>query len=228
MNHIKSLISAVFVVFLLASCNNSSPQQNSQAPSDSTSQDTAKTESTKRILFFGNSLTAGLGLDDQSEAFPALIQAKIDSLGLDYTCINAGLSGETSAGGKDRIDWLLKDKIDVFVLELGANDGLRGISPDATYQNLNEIVNKVKKAYPDCKLVLTGMMVPPSMGDQYFKDFAAIFPKLAKEQNMTLVPFLLDKVAGIQSLNQGDGVHPTKEGQQILAENVWTHLKTIL
>ncbi|GEM68544.1 arylesterase [Sphingobacterium mizutaii NBRC 14946 = DSM 11724] len=228
MNHIKSLISAVFVVFLLASCNNSSPQQNSQAPSDSTSQDTAKTESSKRILFFGNSLTAGLGLDDQTEAFPALIQAKIDSLGLGYTCINAGLSGETSAGGKDRIDWLLKDKIDVFVLELGANDGLRGISPDATYQNLNEIVNKVKKAYPDCKLVLTGMMVPPSMGDQYFKDFAAIFPKLAKEQNMTLVPFLLDKVAGIQSLNQGDGVHPTKEGQQILAENVWTHLKTIL
>ncbi len=228
MNHIKSLISAVFVVFLLASCNNSSPQQNSQAPSDSTSEDTAKTESSKRILFFGNSLTAGLGLDDQSEAFPALIQAKIDSLGLGYTCINAGLSGETSAGGKDRIDWLLKDKIDVFVLELGANDGLRGISPDATYQNLNEIVNKVKKAYPDCKLVLTGMMVPPSMGDQYFKDFAAIFPKLAKEQNMTLVPFLLDKVAGIQSLNQGDGVHPTKEGQQILAENVWTHLKTIL
>lgn len=228
MNHIKSLISAVFVVFLLASCNNSSPQQNSQAPSDSTSQDTAKTESSKRILFFGNSLTAGLGLDDQTEAFPALIQAKIDSLGLGYTCINAGLSGETSAGGKDRIDWLLKDKIDVFVLELGANDGLRGISPDATYQNLNEIVNKVKKAYPDCKLVLTGMMVPPSMGDQYFKDFAAIFPKLAKEQNMTLVPFLLDKVAGIQSLNQGDGVHPTKEGQQILAENVWTHLKTVL
>lgn len=228
MNHIKSLISAVFVVFLLASCNNSSPQQNSQAPSDSTSQDTAKTESSKRILFFGNSLTAGLGLDDQTEAFPALIQAKIDSLGLGYTCINAGLSGETSAGGKDRIDWLLKDKIDVFILELGANDGLRGISPDATYQNLNEIVNKVKKAYPDCKLVLTGMMVPPSMGDQYFKDFAAIFPKLAKEQNMTLVPFLLDKVAGIQSLNQGDGVHPTKEGQQILAENVWTHLKTIL
>ena len=228
MNHIKSLISAVFVVFLLASCNNSSPQQNSQAPSDSTSQDTAKTESSKRILFFGNSLTAGLGLDDQTEAFPALIQAKIDSLGLGYTCINAGLSGETSAGGKDRIDWLLKDKIDVFVLELGANDGLRGISPDATYQNLNEIVNKVKKAYPDCKLVLTGMMVPPSMGDQYFKDFAAIFPILAKEQNMTLVPFLLDKVAGIQSLNQGDGVHPTKEGQQILAENVWTHLKTIL
>ncbi|WP_185213617.1 MULTISPECIES: arylesterase [Sphingobacterium] len=228
MNHIKSIISAVSVVFLLASCNNSNPQQKSPSSSDSTTLDTTKTESSKRILFFGNSLTAGLGLDDQSEAFPALIQNKIDSLNLGYTCINAGLSGETSAGGKDRVDWLLKDKIDVFVLELGANDGLRGISPDATYQNLNEIVNKVKKAYPDCKLVLAGMMVPPSMGDQYFKDFAAIFPKLAKEQNMTLVPFLLDKVAGIQTLNQGDGVHPTKEGQQILAENVWTHLKGIL
>lgn len=228
MNHIKSIISAVSVVFLLASCNNSNPQQKSQISSDSTTLDTTKTESSKRILFFGNSLTAGLGLDDQSEAFPALIQNKIDSLNLGYTCINAGLSGETSAGGKDRIDWLLKDKIDVFVLELGANDGLRGISPDATYQNLNEIVDKVKKAYPECKLVLAGMMVPPSMGDQYFKDFAAIFPKLAKEQNMTLVPFLLDKVAGIQTLNQGDGVHPTKEGQQILAENVWTHLKGIL
>lgn len=228
MNHIKSIISAVSVVFLLASCNNSNPQQKSQISSDSTTLDTTKTESSKRILFFGNSLTAGLGLDDQSEAFPALIQNKIDSLNLGYTCINAGLSGETSAGGKDRIDWLLKDKIDVFVLELGANDGLRGISPDATYQNLNEIVDKVKKAYPECKLVLAGMMVPPSMGDQYFKDFAAIFPKLAKVQNMTLVPFLLDKVAGIQTLNQGDGVHPTKEGQQILAENVWTYLKGIL
>ncbi|MBV2228155.1 MAG: arylesterase [Sphingobacterium mizutaii] len=228
MNHIKSIISAVSVVFLLASCNNSNPQQKSPSSSDSTTLDTTKTESSKRILFFGNSLTAGLGLDDQSEAFPALIQNKIDSLNLGYTCINAGLSGETSAGGKDRVDWLLKDKIDVFVLELGANDGLRGIAPDATYQNLNEIVNKVKKAYPDCKLVLAGMMVPPSMGDQYFKDFAAIFPKLAKEQNMTLVPFLLDKVAGIQTLNQGDGVHPTKEGQQILAENVWAHLKGIL
>ncbi|WP_313191555.1 arylesterase [Sphingobacterium sp.] len=228
MNHIKSIISAVSVVFLLASCNNSNPQQKSPSSSDSTTLDTTKIESSKRILFFGNSLTAGLGLDDQSEAFPALIQNKIDSLNLGYTCINAGLSGETSAGGKDRVDWLLKDKIDVFVLELGANDGLRGISPDATYQNLNEIVDKVKKAYPDCKLVLAGMMVPPSMGDQYFKDFAAIFPKLAKEQNMTLVPFLLDKVAGIQTLNQGDGVHPTKEGQQILAENVWTHLKGIL
>ena len=228
MNHMKSLIIAVLAVFLLASCNNSNSTQNSEQITDTLTKTDTATEKVKRILFFGNSLTAGLGLEDQSQAFPALIQQKIDSLNLNYTCINAGLSGETSAGGKDRIEWLLKDTIDVFVLELGANDGLRGISTESTYQNLNEIVNKVKTAYPNCKLVLAGMMVPPSMGDQYFKDFAAIFPKLAKEQNMTLVPFLLDKVAGIQNLNQGDGVHPTKEGQVILANNVWTHLKAIL
>ena len=228
MNHMKSLIIAVLAVFLLASCNNSNSTQNSEQITDTLTKTDTATEKVKRILFFGNSLTAGLGLEDQSQAFPALIQQKIDSLNLNYTCINAGLSGETSAGGKDRIEWLLKDTIDVFVLELGANDGLRGISTESTYQNLNEIVNKVKAAYPDCKLVITGMMVPPSMGDQYFKDFAAIFPKLAKEQNMTLVPFLLDKVAGIQNLNQGDGVHPTKEGQVILANNVWAHLKAIL
>jgi len=215
-------------VFLLASCNNSNSTQNSESKTDSTSTKDTPLTNEKKILFFGNSLTAGLGLADQSEAFPALIQQKIDSLGLPYTCINAGLSGETSAGGKDRIEWLLKDSIDVFVLELGANDGLRGISTESTFQNLNEIVNKVKAAYPNCKLVLAGMMVPPSMGDQYFKDFSAIFPKLAKEQNMTLVPFLLDKVAGIQNLNQADGVHPTKEGQHILAENVWEHLKAVL
>jgi len=224
----KSLITTVLIVFLLASCNSSNSQQNKEQDLDSTEIPSSAIEATKRILFFGNSLTAGLGLDDQSEAFPALIQQKIDSLNLPYICINAGLSGETSAGGKDRIDWLIKDSIDVFVLELGANDGLRGISTESTYQNLNEIVNKVKKAYPDCKLVLTGMMVPPSMGEKYFKDFAAIFPKLAKDQNMTLVPFLLDKVAGIQTLNQADGVHPTKEGQQILASNIWQHLKGIL
>ncbi|WFB64670.1 arylesterase [Sphingobacterium sp. WM] len=228
MNHMKPLISIILAVFLLASCNNANQQNNTSAPTDITKSDSIPTETTKRILFFGNSLTAGLGLDDQSLAFPALIQQKIDSLKLPYTCINAGLSGETSAGGKDRIDWLLKEKVDVFVLELGANDGLRGISTESTYQNLNEIVNKVKKAYPECKMVLAGMMVPPSMGEKYFNDFAAIFPKLAKEQNMTLVPFLLDKVAGIQNLNQNDGVHPTKEGQEILANNVWQHLKSIV
>ncbi|GGH25946.1 arylesterase [Sphingobacterium alkalisoli] len=184
--------------------------------------------SRKLILFFGNSLTAGYGLDGQEDAFPALIQAKIDSLKLPYDCINAGLSGETSAGGKERIDWLLKQPIDIFVLELGANDGLRGIPNSTTYENLSNIIEKVKKANPKCKLVLAGMMVPPSMGKTYFDNFKDIYPRLADEYDMALVPFLLDKVAGIENLNQTDGVHPTDEGQKIVAENVWPVLKPLL
>src|SRR5690606_23010844 len=135
--------------------------------------DTARTE-LKTILFFGNSLTAGYGLEDKSEAFPALIQEKIYSLGLPYTVVNGGLSGETSAGGNERIEWLLKQKIDIFVLELGANDGLRGLPVTDTYKNLLSIVQKVKTAWPECKVVLAGMMVPPSMGKNYADAFNAV------------------------------------------------------
>lgn len=190
--------------------------------------DTDSNQELHNILFFGNSLTAGLGLDEVEQAFPALIQAKIDSLGLPYRCINAGLSGETSAGGRERIDWLLQQSVSIFVLELGANDGLRGISPEATFENLLAIVEKVRAANPDCKLVLAGMKVPPSMGQHYFDQFETIFPRLAQEQNMELIPFLLEDVAGISQLNQSDGVHPTAEGQQIMAEHVWTILFPLL
>ncbi|WP_149525382.1 arylesterase [Sphingobacterium hotanense] len=228
MNYIKTTFSTLSAIILLTACNNPQTQQATEQQQDTVVREATPTEKKQNIVFFGNSLTAGLGLENQTEAFPALIQQKIDSLGLNYTCINAGLSGETSAGGKDRIDWLLKEPIDVFVLELGANDGLRGIKPEATKKNLGEIVDKVIKAYPNCKLVLAGMKVPPSMGEAYFKEFEAIFPALAQEKNMTLVPFLLDNVAGITKLNQQDAVHPTKEGQLILAENVWKHLKGIL
>jgi len=182
----------------------------------------------KTILFFGNSLTAGYGLEDKSEAFPGIIQETIDSLGLPYTVVNGGLSGETSAGGNERIEWLLKQQIDVFVLELGANDGLRGLPVEDTYKNLLSIIEKVKVAWPDCKVVLAGMMVPPSMGKNYADQFNAVFPRLAKEANVTLVPFLLENVAGEAELNQNDGIHPTKEGQQILAENVWEVLQPLL
>lgn len=221
-------IAICLTLILLMYCNRNKNSEKSATTTDSTASVEQKVASKKNILFFGNSLTAGYGLDNAELAFPTLIQHKIDSLGLAYHCINGGLSGETSAGGKDRIDWLLKEPVDVFVLELGANDGLRGISPESTYQNLTAIVEKVKKAYPECKLVLTGMKVPPSMGDKYFKEFEAIFPKLAKEQQMTFVPFLLEGVAGIAKLNQQDAVHPTVEGQRIVAENVWSQLKTIL
>jgi acyl-CoA thioesterase-1 len=142
--------------------------------------------------------------------------------------INAGLSGETSAAGKSRIDWLLKQKIDVFVLELGANDGLRGIAVAETTKNLQAIIDAVKAKYPEVKMVMAGMQVPPNMGSTYANDFKAIFPKLATANNMVLIPFLLDKVGGVPELNQPDGIHPTAEGDKILAENVWVKLKDIL
>ena len=220
-----------FIIILLASCNNQNNQVNDK-PDDRVIQTEQSPQhddtTTSTILFFGNSLTAGYGLESKQEAFPALIQHRIDSLSLPYRCINAGLSGETSAGGNDRIDWLLKDSVDIFILELGANDGLRGIDPATTYKNLSQIITKVKQAYPKCKLVLAGMKVPPSMGLRYADEFEAIFPKLAESHQMTLIPFLLDRVAGISNLNQSDGIHPTREGQLLLADNIWKSLKPML
>ncbi|NGM66711.1 arylesterase [Sphingobacterium sp. SGR-19] len=220
--------SYLFFGILLFSCNNGTSDTTENKNEKNEQESPAKKETIRNILFFGNSLTAGYGLDDPQEAFPTLIQEKIDSLGLPYHCINAGLSGETSAGGKERIDWLLQQPVDIFVLELGANDGLRGVSTASTYENLSDIVEKVLKANPDCKLVLAGMKVPPSMGQEYFNEFEALFPRLAKQYDMALVPFLLDNVAGIGDLNQADAVHPTAEGQKILAHNVWAVLEPLL
>ncbi|MFD2999036.1 arylesterase [Pontibacter toksunensis] len=182
---------------------------------------------TKTILFFGNSLTAGYGLEPDL-AFPALIQERIDSLDLPYKVVNAGVSGETTSGGKSRIDWLLKQPVDVFVLELGANDGLRGVKTEETYNNLKAIIQKVRSKNPDVKVVLAGMQIPPSMGQKYTQDFREVYTRLAAEENVALIPFLLEGVAGNRELNQGDGIHPTEEGQKILAENVWDVLKDVI
>ncbi|MGY0034555.1 arylesterase [Pedobacter sp. NJ-S-72] len=180
-----------------------------------------KQGSVKHILFFGTSLTAGLGVNPE-QAFPAaLIQQKIDSLHLPYKVVNAGLSGETSAAGKSRISWILKQPVDIFVLELGSNDGLRGIPVKETTANLQAVIDQVKKKYPRAKLLLAGMQMPPSMGEKYTTSFAAIFPALAKKNNMDFLPFLLKDVGGIASLNQKDGIHPTPAGHKIVAENVW-------
>lgn len=174
-------------------------------------------------------MTAGYGLDEPSQAFPALIQDKIDSLGLSFKCVNGGVSGETTAGGNGRIDFILKQQpIDIFVLELGANDGLRGISLAETRNNLQAITDKVKAKFPQVKLVLAGMQVPPNMGKEYGSEFLKIFPALAKANNMTLIPFLLEGVGGEEKLNQRDGIHPTAEGHKIVADNVWKELKNIL
>ena len=197
--------------------NNNKPQQEQNETS----------EKKKTILFFGNSLTAGYGLDP-SQAFPALIQQKVDSLGLNYNVVNAGVSGETTSGGNSRIDWILKQPVDVFILELGANDGLRGIPVEETRKNLQSIIDKVKTKYPDAKLVLAGMQIPPNMGQQYAGQFQRIYPELAQQNNMTLIPFLLEGVGGEAKLNLEDGIHPTPEGHQIVAMNVWNVLKPVL
>lgn len=219
----------LFVLSLaLISCGNQQSKSNKDKTLDSADQKTAKVgKEQKNILFFGTSLTAGYGLDP-TEAYPALIQNRIDSLKMPYKVINGGLSGETSAGGKGRIDWLLKQRVDVFVLELGANDGLRGLPVAQTIKNLQDIIDRVKVKYPDAKLVIAGMQVPPNMGAKYASDFKNIFPGLAKKNQMALVPFLLDKVGGVANLNQADGIHPTAEGDKILAENVWVVLKGLL
>ncbi len=181
----------------------------------------------KVILFFGNSLTAGYGLDTE-ESFPALIQKRIDSLKLPYTAINSGLSGETTTSGLNRLQWVLNQKVDIFVLELGANDGLRGIPLKETRKNLQTIIDQVLEKNPETRLVLAGMQIPPNMGQEYTKEFKSIFPDLAKKNGLPLIPFLLDGVAGNPDLNLPDGIHPTAEGQLIVKENVWSVIKTLL
>lgn len=181
----------------------------------------------KKLVFFGNSLTAGYGLDPE-EAFPTRTQVKIDSLNLGYEVINAGLSGETSSGGLTRIDWILQQKPDVFVLELGANDGLRGIPVAETRKNLQGILDKVKAANPEVKLVVAGMMVPPNMGPEYARDFQSIYPELAKNNKAVLIPFLLEGVGGEPRLNLADGIHPTAEGHQMVANAIWLYIQPLL
>jgi acyl-CoA thioesterase I len=217
-------ITFLMCIALFTGCGNNNKDQRNHKPG----MESTKEEHQKTILFFGNSLTAGYGLEDPSEAFPAIIQNKIDSLKLPYKVINAGLSGETTAGGKNRIDWLLKQKIDIFVLELGANDGLRGIPVAETSKNLQTIVDKVKAKYPDARQVPLGMEVPPNMGGTYVAQFRVIFRQIAEKNNMAFVPFMLEGVAGNTELNLRDGIHPTAKGYKIVAENVWTVLKDVL
>ncbi|WP_345951915.1 arylesterase [Mucilaginibacter sp. PAMB04274] len=183
----------------------------------------------KNILFFGDSLTAGYGLLNVSlESLPALIQARIIKEKLAYQVINAGVSGETSSGGLARIDLLLKQPVDVFVLELGANDILRGISPQTTASNLQAIINKVKAAHPHAKMALLGMELPGWIPGAFVAQFRAVFSQVAKSNNMAFLPFLLDGVAGVSHLNLRDGLHPTAQGYQIIADKVWPVIQPLL
>lgn len=177
----------------------------------------------KRIVFFGDSITAGYGLSTE-QAFPALIQTKLDSSKMDYQVINAGLSGETSAGGLSRIDWILKTKPDIFVLELGGNDGLRGLSLDETEKNLTTMIQKVRARNAEAVVFVAGMQIPPNLGQEYTERFRTLFEKVAEANDTELIPFLLDKVGGEPALNLSDGIHPNVEGHQIVAETVWRSL----
>ncbi|UCF21444.1 MAG: arylesterase [Gemmatimonadota bacterium] len=179
------------------------------------------------VLFLGTSLTAGYGLSPD-QAYPALVQAKIDSAGLSFRVVNAGVSGETSAGALRRIDWLLRQPLAVLVLELGANDMLRGQDVDAMRSNLQEIIDRTRAAHPAARIVIAGMKAAPNLGERYVAEFEAVFEEIAIENGTTLIPFLLDGVAGVPDLNQPDGNHPTAEGQGLVAATVWRTLEPLL
>ena len=221
----KQATGIIAAILFLCACNNKEKEITGSA--NKAIKPAAAVVTKKTILFFGNSLTAGYGLSPE-EAFPALIQQKIDSMGLKYTVVNAGVSGETSSGGNSRIDWILRQKVDIFVLELGANDGLRGIPIAQTRQSLQAIIDKVKTKYPEVIIVLAGMQIPPNMGSVYTSDFKAMFPELAKTNNAILIPFILEGVGGEAVLNQKDGIHPTAEGHRIVSENIWKVLKGLI
>jgi len=227
----RILLMSCYFLFLIVStsCGESSNKKTTTTNDNIEAVDSSQTAPSKdkTILFFGNSLTAGLGLKLE-EAFPAVIQRRLDSLNLPYQVINAGLSGETTASGKNRVGWVLNQKVDIFVLELGANDGLRGIPLSETRKNLQDIIDIVREKNPKAQIILAGMQIPPNMGEEYTTEFRTIFPELAEKNHIKLIPFLLENVAGIPELNQDDGIHPTVEGQKIVAENVWAVLKGML
>ena len=181
-----------------------------------------------RVVFLGTSLTAGLGLDDPAHRFTDRIQALADAAELPFRMVNAGVSGDTSAGGLRRISWLLRASVHVLVLELGANDGLRGLSPDSMKANLQAVIDSTRTHYPEARLVLSGMQAPPNLGQAYASAFSSVFSDLARANGGTLIPFLLEGVAGVPDLNQADGIHPTSEGHRMIAETIWAHLRPIL
>jgi acyl-CoA thioesterase-1 len=178
-----------------------------------------------RIVALGDSLTAGLGLA-QEDAYPALLQQRVDREHLNYEVVNAGVSGDTSAGGLSRLDWALDGDVKVLIVALGGNDALRGLPPEELRRNLSTIIERAQGR--GIKVLLCGMEAPPNFGRDYAVGFHRVYPELAKKYNVALVPFLLDKVAGIESLNQRDGIHPTAQGARIVAENVWAVLRPML
>lgn len=222
--HFQIFMTATCVCILLLTSCNSDPK-----PIENNSEmDTASTDTMKTILFYGNSITAGFGLEEE-EAFPGRIQQKIDSLDLPYRVINGGLSGETTASGLSRLDWYLEEEPAIFFLELGGNDGLRGIPLSETKKNLRQMLDNVGEKYPNTIRILAGMEIPPNMGPEYTAEFRNIYPEIAREYpDVIYIPFLLKGVAGDRDLNLPDGIHPTAEGHRIITANIWPYLKPIV
>jgi acyl-CoA thioesterase-1 len=215
-----------FILFILVAWLTSCSASTEKKPAEEGTQVVATTAN-KTILFFGNSLTAGYGIDPE-ESFAGRIQTRLDSLKKEFRVINGGLSGETTAGGLSRLDWFLEEEPYLFVLELGGNDGLRGIALTETKKNLLAIVDKVQAKYPNTKIILAGMQIPPNMGQEYTEEFKAIYPAVAKEKNIELIPFLLEGVAGNPDLNLPDGIHPTAEGHRLVMETLWPYISKAL
>jgi acyl-CoA thioesterase-1 len=208
---------------LLAGCRDAGGR--SQAPRTGSGRQAdrgqdAPADSRPAILFLGTSLTAGLGVEPDS-AYPAVLQRRLDSLGLPWRVINGGVSGETSAGLLRRLPWQLQGPLGIVVVETGGNDGLRGLDVDSTRANLDAIIRQVRAHDGTTRIVVVGMQAPPNMGPRFTQRFGALFPDLARRERLTLIPFLLTGVAGVDSLNQADGIHPTPAGQRIVADNVW-------
>ncbi len=181
----------------------------------------------KTLVVLGDSLAAGYGLNP-ADAYPAVLDRWIRAAGLPFRVANAGVSGDTTAGGVRRVDWILKRPVDVLLLELGGNDGLRGLSPAQTRSNLVTIILKTRAAYPQVRVVLAGMQMPSNLGTDYTQAFRDVFPAVAKSQSAALIPFLLEGVGGVPALNQSDQIHPTAEGHRRVATNVWTVLEPAL
>lgn len=193
-----------------------------------TQADTLAARDRPRIVFLGTSLTAGYGLPDVRLAYPALIQHRLDLAGLRYEVVNAGVSGATSADARRSIDWIMGRPVAVLVVETGANDGLRGLDVDSLRANMQAVIDRARHQVPPPRIVLVGMEAPPNYGPEYTRQFRAAYADLARTNNAALVPFLLAGVAGIDSLNQADGIHPTVAAERILADNVWRVLEPIL
>lgn len=237
------LLAAILVLFW-AGCgqDRSNPAADASASSPDTTATTsessrsssAKGTATRadrglRVLVLGNSIAAGYGLGDPQNAFPALLQQKVDSLDWDVTVQNAGESGMTTAGGRSRIGWLMQRKVDVLILELGGNDGLRGVDPSATRENLSAIIDSTLARYPEARVLLAGMQIPPNLGPRYTEQFRNVYPQVASTSDrVTLIPFVLEGVGGVDRFMQSDGIHPNARGQRRVARTVWEKLEPIL